>query len=165
MLFFKNTFLPLIIEDIPKEELSKFLKEKGLGFEIIDPPTLWGAFAHYYASKLGFNIVKSTSFAYMVSLFLGGMGISAGTEMYFKEEEIEHNLIEYYLNTLQAVSDEEKAILLFDEIVDIYQNRISNFEFATEKLNFRVTPSELEKFNSIEGKSNKERFIKLLDLL
>ena len=93
-----------------------------------------------------------------------GMGISASTEMYFKEEKMEYDLIDE-LNTIKSedAPEEEQVKKMFNLIFNIYSHHISDYEYATERLSFKLTPSEMEKFNSIEGKNNKEKFKKLLE--
>ena len=150
---------------VSDEELQRFLKENGISFQIVDNATRWCAFAQCYAHKHDFDIVKATSFSYMISLFMTGMGISASTEMYFKEEQLEYDLIDY-LNKLKSSfpDDEEEQIkCMFLKIFKTYEENISDYEYATERLSFKLTPSEMEKFQSVNGKNNKEKFKRLLN--
>ena len=164
-MFWEKEYPPTLVGcNLNDDELQQFINENDIGLQIVDNSTRWCAFAHYYAHKKGFNIVKSTSFSYMVSLFMTGMGISASTEMYFKEEKMEYDLIDE-LNTIKSedASEEEQVKKMFNLIFNIYSHHISDYEYATERLSFKLTPSEMEKFNSIEGKDNKEKFKKLLE--
>ena len=165
-MFWEKEYLPAVVGcESNDEELQQFLNEVGIGFQIIDNPTRWAAYAQYYARENGFGMIKSTSFAYMCSLFFGGMGISAGTEMYFKEEQIEYAIIDA-LNNIKSINDlseEKKVKMTFDFIFNLYSVDISQYEYATERLSFKLTPSEMEKFQSLEGKTNKEKFKFLLN--
>ena len=158
-MFWEKEYQPTIIGyELSDEELQQFLKENGIGFQIVDNSTRWCAFAQCYAHKHGFDIIKATSFSYIVSLFMTGMGISASTEMYFKEEKLELDLIDY-LNTLKSTfpDDEvEQVKCLFLKIFKIYSENISEYEYATERLSFKLTPSEMEKFQNVPGETNKE---------
>jgi hypothetical protein len=125
---------------------------------------MWCAFAQYFGLNHGFDVVKAPSFSYIVSLFMTGMGISASTEMYFKEEQLEYDLLDA-LNEIKSedIAEEEMVKKMFKHIFEIYENDISKYEYSTERLSLRLTPSEMQKFKSIEGKDNKEKFKKLLD--
>jgi len=154
----------IIDKNMTDEILKEFLKKNGITLDIVDNSTRWCAYAQYYAHQHGFDVIKATSFSYIVSLFMTGMGISASTEMYFKEEKIEYDLVDE-LNTIKSedISEEEQVKKMFNHIFGIYSQHISDYEYATERLSFKLTPSEMEKFMSIEGKNNKEKFKKLLE--
>ena len=99
-------------------------------------------------------------------MFMAGMGISASTEMYFKEEQLEYDLINKLNEIKSQTSDEETQVKkMFRCIVMIYSKHISDYEYSTERLSFKLTPSEMEKFQSISGKTNKEKFKTLLNMI
>ena len=167
-MFWENKYKPTSVGcKLTDEELQEFLNENEIRLQIVDNSTLWCAFAQYAALRVyHFDIIKATSFSYMVSLFMTGMGISASTEMYFKEEQIEYDLIDKLNEIKSQTSDEELQVRrMFRCIVDVYSNHISNYEYATERLSFKLTPSEMEKFQSVDGKNNKEKFKTLLNMI
>lgn len=166
-MFWNEVYEYTIIDDsVSEKELQEFLRENGIYLDIVDNSTRWCAFAQYYAHQKGFDVVKATSFSYMVSLFMTGMGISASTEIYFKEESLEHDLIDYLNQIKSEISDEEEQVKeMFNHIFEIYNNQISDYEYATERLSFKLTPSEMKKFQSLEGKNNKEKFKTLLNMI
>ena len=150
-MFWEKEYQPNILGyEVNDEELQQFLKENDVVLQIVDNSTRWCAFAQCYAYKHSFDIVKATSFAYMVSLFMTGMGISASTEMYFKEEQLEYDLIDYLNNLKSTFTDdeEEQVRCMFLKIFKIYNEEISKYEYATERLSFKLTPSEMQKFQS-----------------
>lgn len=163
-MFWENEYQPRILGyEFSDEELQQFLKENEIGLQIVDNSTRWCAFAQCYALKHNFDVIKATSFSYMVSLFMTGMGISASTEMYFKEESLEYDLIDYLNQLKSEISDEEEQVKkMFNHIFEVYDNQISDYEYATERLSFKLTPSEMEKFQSVKGKNNKEKFKNLM---
>lgn len=166
-MFWEKEYQPSVVGcELCDEELQQFLTEKDIGLQIVDNSTRWCAFAQYYAHKHEFDVIKSTSFSYMVSLFMTGMGISASTEMYFKEETLEYDLVDY-LNTIKSEipNEEEQVKNMFNHIFEVYSMHISDYEYATERLSFKLTPSEMEKFQSLEGKNNKEKFKNLLKMI
>lgn len=164
-MFWEKEYQPSVVGcELSDEELQQFLNENEIGMQIVDNSTRWCAFAQWYAHQQGFDMIKATSFSYMVSLFMSGMGISASTEMYFKEEKIEYLILDDYNELKKEIGIEEEQVkLLFNFIFEVYSENISDFEYATERLSFKLTPSEMEKFQSIEGKTNKDKFKKLLE--
>ena len=165
MKFWKKEYNYKIIDDtVSEKELQEFLRKNYIHMDIVDNSTAWAAFAQYYGRKNGLSIINATSFSYMVSLFLTGMGISASTEMYLKEEKIELELVDVY-NSINAedISEKEKVIKRFDSICKLYSEEISEYEYATERVSLKLTPSQMEKFLSLEGENNKQKFINLLE--
>ena len=166
MRFWKKEYNYKIIDDnVSEKELQEFLRKNYIHMDIVDNSTAWAAFAQYYGRKNGFNPIHSASFAYIVSMFLGGMGINAGTDAYIKEETVEKELLTSYneINN-QDVSEEMKVLKMFDAIVDLYTNRIHLFEYCSEWISFKVTPTERELFRKIPGKTAREKFQHLMNL-
>ena len=167
MRFWKKEYNYKIIDDtVSTEYLRIVLERNNIELSIVDNPTEWCAFAHVYGLKHGFNPIHTASFAYMVSTFLGGMGISASTEAYIKEETLELNLVDYY-NQLQSEdsSETEKVIKMFNHIFKVYSEDISEYEYSTERLSFKLTPSQMKKFQQVHGENNKEKFKTLLNMI
>ena len=166
MKFWKKEYNYKIIDNtVSEKELQEFLRKNYIHMDIVDNSTAWAAFAQYYGRKNGFNPIHSSSFAYMVSMFLGGMGISAGTGAYIKEETVEKELLNTYneINN-QDVSEEMKVLGMFDAIVDLYTNRIHLFEYCSEWISFKVTPTERELFRKLPGNTTREKFHHLMNL-
>ena len=166
MKFWKKEYNYKIIDDtVSTEYLRIVLERNNIELSIVDNPTEWCAFAHSYGLKHGFNPIHSASFAYMVSLFLGGMGISAGTDAYIKEETVEKELLNTYNEiNKQDTIEETKVLKMFDAIVDLYTNRIHLFEYCSEWISFKVTPTERELFRKLPGKTAREKFHHLMNL-
>ena len=188
MKFWKKEYNYKIIDDtVSEKELQEFLRKNNIFLDIVDNSTAWAAFAQYYGRKNGFNPIHTASFAYMVSMFIGGMGINAGTDAYIKEETVEQELLNTYneinkqditeetnvLKTFdqfiipppnQYPSEETKVLGMFDAIVDLYTNRIHLFEYCSEWISFKVTPTERELFRKLPGKTAREKFHHLMNL-
>ena len=166
MRFWENEYNYKIIDDtVSEKELQEFLRENEICLDIVDNSTAWASFAQYYGRKNGFNPIHSSSFAYMVSLFLGGIGINAGTDAYIKEETVENDLLNTYNEiNKQDVTEETKVLKMFDAIVDLYTNRIHLFEYCSEWITFKATPTERELFNRLPGKTAREKFHHLMNL-
>ena len=165
-MFWNELYDYTIIDDsVSEKELQEFLRENYIYLDIVDNSTAWAAFAQYYGLKQGFNPIHSASFAYMVSMFLGGMGINAGTDAYIKEETVEKELLNTYNEiNKQDVSEEMKVLKMFDAIVDLYTNRIHLFEYCSEWISFKLTPTERELFRKLPGKTAREKFHYLMNL-
>lgn len=153
-------FKPEIIENYNQENIEKWLKENNVYLNIVDNPTLWAAFANKYGREHGLSEIESASFSYMVSMFLGGMGVSASTEEYYNEEKIEFEIVDI-INNLEG-TEEERAKELFFKILEIYQNNISRYERKVVSLSFRLTQSEYDRFMEIPGDSKSEKMHNLL---
>ena len=166
MRFWKKEYNYKIIDDtVSTEYLRIVLERNNIELSIVDNPTEWCAFAHSYGLKHGFNPIHTASFAYMVSMFLGGMGISAGTDAYIKEETVEEDLLNTYNEiNKQDITEETKVLKMFDAIVDLYTNRIHLFEYCSEWISFRLTPTERELFKKVPGKTTREKFQHLMNL-
>ena len=166
MKFWENEYNYKIIDNtVSEKELQEFLRKNYIHMDIVDNSTAWAAFAQYYGRKNGFNQIHTASFAYMVSMFIGGMGINAGTDAYIKEETVEKELLNTYneINN-QDVSEEMKVLKMFDAIVDLYTNRIHLFEYCSEWISFKLTPTERELFRKLPGKTAREKFQHLMNL-
>ena len=155
-----------IIDDtVSEKELQELLRKNNIFLDIVDNSTAWAAFAHIYGLKHGFNPIHTASFAYMVSMFLGEMGVNAGTDAYIKEETIEQELLNTYNEiNKQDITEETKVLRMFDAIVDLYTNRIHLFEYCSEWITFKATPTERELFRKIPGKTAREKFQHLMNL-
>ena len=166
MKFWKKEYNYKIIDDtVSTEYLRIVLEQNNIELSIVDNPTEWCAFAHSYGLKHGFNPIHTASFAYMVSMFLGGMGINAGADAYIKGETVEEDLLNTYNEiNKQDITEETKVLKMFDAIVDLYTNRIHLFEYCSEWISFKLTPTERELFKKVPGKTTREKFQHLMNL-
>ena len=159
---FNQKYTYKIIDDtITTEELENHLKENNVYLDIVDNSTEWAAFSQYYGRSNGLNDVVTASFSYMVSLFMTGMGISASTEMYFREEQIEHEILDEYNNIFDH-ENEWDVKRLFNFIFQLYKD-IHKYEYKTEKLDFRLGINEYTEFMNIPAKSKADKLRILLN--
>ena len=166
MRFWKKEYNYKIIDNTVSDEYLRIVLERNnIELSIVDNPTEWCAFAHVYGLKHGFNPIHTASFAYMVSMFLGGIGINGGTDAYIKEKTVEEDLLNTYNEiNKQNITEEKKVLKMFDAIVDLYTNRIHLFEYCSEWISFKVTPTERELFRKLPGKTAREKFHHLMNL-
>lgn len=151
-----------IIEDVSVSELEKFLTENHIYLDLNGVAEKWAAFSNYYGRKHGLNPFESASFSSIISLFMAGMGVSAGTEAYFNEEAIENKVIDLY-NQLPETADEiSRKRMLFSQVFDLYKNDIEKYELKNRRIEVRVSEREYQKFIGLPGDSKSDKFRKLL---
>ena len=158
-MFFK--YDTIIDDSITVKELQEFLRTHNIYLDIVDNSTEWAAFSQYYAHKHGLGDIAAASFSYMVSLFMTGMGVSASTEAYFREETIEGLVLDEF-NSLKDLSDEDKAVKLFEFIFELYSKDISKYEYKVERLAFRLGIDTYNQFLNVEGESKADKLNTLL---
>ena len=164
-MFFKEQYEYKIIDnEVTEAEKQQALHENNIDLQMTDAPSRWAGFSHYYGIKNGFNTVKSGSFAHMASLFLTGLGCSCGTELYYKEEEIEFTLHQAVANMmqLQDLTEEQKAKMVFEFIFNFYQVDAEIYEKTFTTFTMKLTYSEYEKFEQVEGETKADKFRRLL---
>ena len=166
-MFFSGTKICEIRDEIPDETLQKFLNKKEIGFRVTDSESnRWTAYAIYVGmEKLGLTQFEACSFGYMISTFFSGMGLSCGTEAWFREEEIELTILDKYNDLVsdESLNDHERKKNLFYFICDLYKNHIDKYAYKTETLSFRTSISTKWKFENVEGESFNDKLVYLID--
>lgn len=163
-MFWKTEHEYSIIEDVSVSELEEFLIENHIYLSMGDVAGRWAAFSNYYGRKHDLNILEAASFSSIISTFMAGMGVSAGTEAYFNEEAIENKAIEYYngVQALQKYSEVAKKKLLFKLIFSIYCENIEKYELKNRRIEVRVSEREYQKFLDLPGETKSDKFRNLL---
>lgn len=151
-----------IIEDVSVSELEKFLTENHIYLDLMGAAERWAAFSNYYGKKRGLNPFESASFSSIISTFMAGMGVSAGTDAYFNEEAIENKVIDLY-NQLPETADEiSRKRMLFSQVFDLYKNDIEKYELKNRRIEVRVSEREYQKFLDLPGETKSDKFRNLL---
>ena len=151
-----------IIEDVSVSELEKFITENHIYLNLDGAAERWAAFSNYYGRKHGLNPFESASFSSIISTFMEGMGVSAGTEAYFNEEAIENKVIDLY-NQLPKDADEiSRKRMLFSQVFDLYKNDIAKYELKNRRIEVRVSEREYQKFFDLPGETKSDKFRNLL---
>lgn len=151
-----------IIEDVSVEELEKFLTENHIYLNLDGAAERWAAFSNYYGRKHGLNPFESASFSSIISTFMEGMGVSAGTEAYFNEEAIENKVIDLYNQLPEDVDEISRKKLLFRQVFDLYKNDIEKYELKNRRIEVRVSEREYQKFLDLPGETKSDKFRNLL---
>ena len=161
-MFWKTEHEYNIIEDISVEELEEFLTENHIYLNLDGCAERWAAFSNYYGRKHGLNEIEAASFSSIISTFMAGMGVSAGTDAYFNEEAIENKVIDLY-NQLPETADEiSRKRMLFRQVFDLYKNDIEKYELKNRRIEVRVSEREYQKFLDLPGETKSDKFRNLL---
>lgn len=163
-MFFNTKPTPIIIdENYDLDELVKFSKEYGNPIYTEDKASIWNAYALKIGLEKGLLPVEANSFGYMCSTFFGGMGYSCGTEMYFREEDIEYVILDKLAliketNTLEI----DQVQKLWDFILDLYLNHIEDYTLKTENLHIKLSVSMYQRFMQLDGETKTDKLRKIL---
>ena len=160
-MFWKTEHEYNIIEDISVEELEEFLTENHIYLNLEGVAERWAAFSNYYGRKHGLNPFESASFSSIISTFMAGMGVSAGTDVYFNEEAIENKVIDLY-NQLPETDEISRKRMLFRQVFDLYKNDIEKYELKNRRIEVRVSEREYQKFLDLPGETKSDKFRNLL---
>lgn len=161
-MFWKTEHEYNIIEDISVEELEKFLTENHIYLNLDGAAERWAAFSNYYGRKHGLNPFESASFSSIISTFMAGMGVSAGTDAYFNEEAIENKVIDLY-NQLLETDEISRKRMLFSQVFDLYKNNIEKYELKNRRIEVRVSERQYQKFLDLPGETKSDKFRTLLN--
>lgn len=164
-MFFKKKYTPQVIDEkYSLEELIKFSREYGNPIYPEDISTIWNAYAIKIGLTEGLIPVEANSFGFMVSTFLGGMGMSCSTEYYFREEEIEYKIVDELNKIKSETNNEEEQIQkLWAFILNLYLNNIEDYTLKTENLHVKLSISMYQRFMNLEGDSKTDKLRNLLD--
>ena len=161
-MFWKKEDEYTIINNVGLEELEKFLHTNHIYLNLDGCAERWAAFSNYYGRKHGLNELEAASFSSIISIFMAGMGVSAGTDAYFNEEAIENKVIDLY-NQLPETDEISRKRMLFRQVFDLYKNDIAKYELKNRRIEVRVSEREYQKFLDLPGDSKSEKFRKLLN--
>lgn len=159
----ENASVDLIDPDMTSEQLESYCKEKGIPFNEGDDSLIWNAFANYYGESHGLVEIERLSFGHICSLFFAGMGVSCGTDAYFKEEIIEYAVVDMYNELQEDLEGEDLVRGLFNKIFTLYKEKASSeYAFFTEKKNVKISLGQLQRLQRLEGNSLSEKIRKLI---
>lgn len=139
-MFFENIDISVMDQSI--KEL-----EKECGIETTIPTSLseeWATYAYLTGKNNGLNDMYCINFGYYISTFLGGMGVDAGTDIYFKLELDDYIFNLYEETQSTSLTNEEKAKQFFNTLLDFYSSEnILKYEKVIFTHNHRI-PSEVK---------------------
>lgn len=144
--------------------LKLYANDNGIPFHEDDWSLVWNAYGHYCGSEMGLPNIACASMGSICSLCFTGLKTSCGTDVFIKEEIIEDKCLQEYSRLIDSdKSEAEQVYALFEFILDLYANHLSEFEYLTHRISVRLTVSDLEVFNEIDGESKTDKFRNLLN--
>lgn len=164
-MFFERQYEPYIIQPTTNVRIVQRWCDTHNVFINVDsnPSTFWAGFANMYGHLNGLSYIESGSFSSMISLFMTGMCVSCGTDVYFREADIEYHIIKVLDDLREELDDEEEiAKRLFFSIFDLYKNDIEKYSFKVNHLTFRLSQSDYDRFMSVKGKTKVDKLRTLM---
>lgn len=162
-MLFEDNDISIIDASVDYSALKQFASKRGLPYYDEDISSKWNAYAQWFGSMNGLTWSEQLSFGYIVSSLFGGVGQSCSTEMYYREEQITHKIVEEF-NRLKDLnqSDEEIMKELFNFTFRLYSEDIEDYTFKTEKMNMKLSLSMMEHFLEIDGETKTDKFRNLV---
>lgn len=164
-MYFSEKYKPWVINPLTSEKtIQRWCDTHNIFIDVsADDSTLWAGFANMYGQGHGMSPLESASFSYMVSMAMTGMGVSCGTEMYFREKDIEYRILKIEEELGNECDDEEELVkMLFYEIAELYTWDIEKYALKTNALNFRLSQTDYDRFMDVEGDTKVDKLRALL---
>ena len=153
MKYFKKEYEPSIIKHTNKRIVQEWCDKHNVPIKIDNLSTFWYGFCVMYGQLNGLTYIESNSFGYMVSMFITGDCVNLGTDVYFREGDIEWNLIGIYDELKKDNSDEEELVKeFFYYTIKLYLTDIEKYTYKIHHLTFRLSQSDYDKFMDVDGK-------------
>lgn len=123
----------------------------------------WSAYARLIGEKSSLNEEQIKSLEYNLNLYFADNRLNE-----YRFEDLSQNKLEAYFDgmadTVYSTFDKDgiKVETLLDFIIRTYEVNLSAFEVKSKTLNIRVSPSDLEALDRVEGKNRADKFRHLL---
>lgn len=134
--------------------------------EVIAPddyPAQWSAYAKLIGERDSLNDEQTKSLEYNLNLYFADNRLNE-----YSFEDLSQNKLEAYFDGIAdrvySTFDKDgiKVETLLDFIIRTYEVNLSAFEVKSKTLNIRVSPSDLEALDKVEGKNRADKFRNLL---
>lgn len=140
-LFFDNDYEPSVIDETSIDDLEMKVGVQGRPYSIESLPDRWAYFAYLKGLENGLSEMYSINFGYTISSFMAGLGVDAGTDVYFtmKVDDIIFNIYENCKNNYSE--DKECAKQFFNIVLEWYKSSegICKYEKAVFHHNIRIS--------------------------
>lgn len=123
----------------------------------------WSAYARLIGEKNSLNEERIRSLEYNLNLYFADTRLNE-----YKFENLSQNRLEAYFDgmadTVYSTFDKDgiKVATLLYFIIRTYEVNLSAFEVKSKLLNIRVSPSDLEALDRVEGKNRADKFRNLM---
>jgi hypothetical protein len=163
-MFFDKDYEPEIVLDDKIERLEEDLE---IGERILNPSSLperWAYFSYLKGLEAGLNDMYSVNFGYTISSFIAGMGVDAGTDVYFKIG-MDEAIFDIYEEVRKQYENEENVVKqFFNKVLEWYKSEdgACNYEKAVYLHNVSC-PSQVREYVKENNLTMKKFIIRLLE--
>lgn len=144
------------------KEILEYNTKHNLFIENRDESAKWFTYAQYYCHKHGMTdeiYINATS--YFASIFLGGMGLSAGAEEFF-QQKMEYDLVDYIGGfDFHNFSDDDKK-KVFMKIFEWMETRAVEYEKMYSQHNAALPLEAIELLKRVKGNTYREKILNLM---
>lgn len=167
-MFFQNEYEPQIIENITFKELEQRVGTTNTPYNLEDLPNRWAWFSYLKGKEAGLNDMYCVNFGYTISSFIAGMGVDAGTDVYFNLT-LDDAIFDIYENCVNTANQEqwseEKLVTEFFHMILLFyksENGACKYEKAVFGHNIRVS-SEIRSWFLSQKQSVKQTIVQLMN--
>lgn len=143
------------LEEITGENIEEIAEKKGytLNKPYITQSDEWLDYIMIKSAEYNFSSVEASCYAYYITTFLTGMGVSATAgEMFYKEKLLDCILDIYNSIIKQNTTELDQQRQLYNEITHLFTSEeIQKYEKQQFRKTIRVEPSLKKQINSYEG--------------
>lgn len=167
-MFFENNYKYTIIEDTTFDEIEQKIGITERTHLIQSNPEQWAYYAYLKGKENGLNDIYAVNFGYTISSFIAGLGIDAGTDIYFQigiDDAIFDIYEKVYTTSKQENWSEKKLVTEFFHTVLLFyksDNGARKYEKAIYGHNVRISPEIKEWFLS-RNQSSKKTIVELIN--
>lgn len=155
--------VPVSVLPTNSPSLSDLEKYSGTPISEDDFPAQWSAYARLIGERNNLTEERIKSLEYNLNLYFADNRLNE-----YQFENLSQNRLEAYFDgmadTVYSTFDKDgiKVETLLDFIIRTYEVNLSAFEVKSKTLNIRVSPSDLEALDRVEGKNRADKFRYLL---
>ena len=167
-MFFEHNYQYTIIEDITFDEIEQRIGIKERTHHIQSPSERWAYFSYLKGIENGLNDIYAVNFGYTISSFITGLGVDAGTDIYFQvgiDDAIFDIYEKLYQTSKQEGWPEQKIVTEFFHTVLLFYKSDTGarkYEKTIYGHNIRVS-KELREWFLSQKQSVKQTILQLID--
>ena len=163
-MFFDEDYEP---EMVLNDRIERLEEDLELGERILNPTSLperWAYFSYLKGLEEGLSEMYSINFGYYISSFIAGMGIDAGTDVYFKIN-IDDKVFDIFYETINKQYPKKEEIVkeFFNKLLEFYKSPQGAVTYEKAVFLHNVScSSELKQYLKERDMSAKQFILSLL---
>jgi hypothetical protein len=167
-MFFEKEYEYTIIEDVTFNELEKRNGIQERTHPTQSNPERWSYYSYLKAKENGLNDIYAVNFGYTISSFIAGLGIDAGTDIYFQQgiDDAIFDIYEKLYSTSQNESWSEQKLVteFFHTVLLFYKSGdgARKYEKAIYGHNIRLS-TEIKDWFLQQNQSSKKTLVELMN--